>query len=103
MAEKRAILLKAFQFTTLLWGGLALLLAAVGSGFEAERQCGFGLSGRCKLTMCGFMRGVLPAALDVAPCWLLNALPFALIPGFVLWRIVQNEARLLLGEGRRAR
>jgi hypothetical protein len=46
---------------------------------------------------------VLPASFDAAPCWLLNALPFALIPGFVLWRIIQNEARLWLGERERAR
>jgi hypothetical protein len=53
--------------------------------------------------MCGFIRGVLPASFDAAPCWLLYALPFALIPGFVLWRVIQNEARLWLGERGRAR
>ena len=70
---------------------------------RAERRCGFGLSGRCKLTMCGFIRGVLPGSFDVSPCWLLNAMPFMLLPGFVLWRIIQNEVRLLLGERRQAR
>jgi hypothetical protein len=102
MEEKRAILLKGLLFTTLLWGGIALLLVAFGSDFEAERRCGW-LSNRCKLTMCGFIRGVLPASFDAAPCWLLYALPFALIPGFVLWRVIQNEARLWLGERGRAR
>jgi hypothetical protein len=103
MEEKRAILLKAFMATILLWGGLVLLFLAIGSDFGAERSCGFGLSNRCRLTMCGFLRGVLPGSLAAAPCWLLNAMPFMLIPGFVLWRIIQNEARLLVGERRRAR
>ena len=103
MAENRPILLKAFLATIVLWGGLVLFFVAIGTDFDAERRCGWGLIGRCKLTMCGFLRGVVPGPLDTAPCWLLNAMPFMLIPAFVLWRIVQNEARLLLGERRRAR
>ena len=103
MAEKRTTLLKGLLFTSLLWGGLLMFFVLI-SDFDAERRCREALiaGGRCKLAMCGFIRAILPGALN-APCWLLNALPFGVIPGFVLWRIIQDEGRRLLDGRSRAR
>ena len=90
MAEKRPILLKAFLATIVLWGGLVLFFVAIGADFDAERRCGWGQIGRCKLTMCGFLRGVVPGPLDTAPCWLLNAMPFMLIPHIFGTRVLAD-------------
>jgi hypothetical protein len=103
MEEKRAILLKGLLATVVIWSGVVLLLVAIGTDLGAERSCSWGLSSRCRPTVCGYARSFLPGSLGAAPCWLLNLMPLMLIPGFVLWRIIQNEARLLLGGRRQAR